>query len=417
MKLRFLITLLLCAATLVALDTGLGFVVPAQSKEAETDFSRIASDYDLYTLAEREQDRDYRTLLVNTALFARHPSPATITSAYIGTSRSKYLQPSKMDLAGRVNAAGNSYNEITYGVILQAMLLKQQFPNLTQVYLEASLLMRRPADRIIVEDDHKRYESGLLALATYQESLARDVKLTNFLDDAAKKRKPAEYIPGVPAFKGRSNLRPSSLLVSAIDTRKDAVTHISAHPLLARLSANGELTSTLVTTTPVDQLRPPIDERHIKVQRLNDVKSWYPWDGLFDVAARWAKDNGVELVLFVPPVRGDLSTFKKSRGLPEHLQDLERISRDYGVTTINLMDEDELQQHPELFSDEDHLATCEGMRYLMVGIEDGTKRGTIKRTSGKTPFVELTYADVHGAERSYVNPCVMVSADDTRGER
>jgi len=96
---------------------------------------------------------------------------------------------------------------------------------------------------------------------------------------------------------------------------------------------------------------------------------------------------------------------------------LERISRDYGVTTINLMDEDELQQHPELFSDEDHLATCEGMRYLMVGIEDGTKRGAINRAAGKTPFVELTYADVVAAERSYVNPCVMVSADGTRGAR
>lgn len=95
-------------------------------------------------------------LVYNIALFSHHPDPESITSAFVGTSRSKVLRPQWFGLEGAANGSGNTYNEITYGALLQAEILRLRFPNIRTVYLEASLLLRRP-DRLIVEEDHRKY--------------------------------------------------------------------------------------------------------------------------------------------------------------------------------------------------------------------------------------------------------------------
>lgn len=307
-------------------------------------------------------------LVHNVALFAAHPDPASVDAAFVGTSRTKVLRPGWMGLKHAVNASGNSYNEISYGLLLQAEVARLQFPNLRRVYLESSMLLRRPA-RLILEPDHRKYLPLLESLAPLRDQLPGAQK---FREELARTRT-EQTKPGwhLQLLAHRSDMRLSRLLPTGM-AAPDGPIPVNQDILFRQLDANGQRKEDPPVLVPRDKQRPEILAENVKVQRLRDVADWAPWDGLFDLAAIWGRTHGIEIVLFQPPVRSDLYRRKIDMGLPAHVADLERVARQYGIPFIDL-------NRPELgyiddwtlFSDEDHLETCIGVVLLQSALDVG----------------------------------------------
>lgn len=305
-------------------------------------------------------------LIQNVALFSQYPDPAQVTSGYVGTSRSKVLRPSKFDIPDAVVGAGNTYNEITYGLLLQAEILRLKFPNLKRVYVETSLLLRRPG-RFIVEPDHLKYLPLLKTLAPLctgdvpgcQQVFAEAAKITN-----------ASKFNWKPQLKHARELRFSSLVQGSQDSMP-----VKNDPLLGKLEANGEKKGQFRALTEKKDLLPEVTNDNIKVQRLRDISSNAPWDGLFDMFALWGREHGVQVVMFQPPVRSDLYAYQVKYGLEQHVQDLQRVSTKYRIPFIDF-DKPEFGYMTDwsLFSDEDHMETCVGSGLLALALEAGVKR-------------------------------------------
>ncbi|MFV3382747.1 hypothetical protein [Pseudomonas sp. NY15354] len=316
------------------------------------------------TISDREIGNQF--LAQNVALFSHYPVPDEVTAGYVGTSRTKILQPSHLGLEGRVVGAGNTYNEISYGLILQADILRLRFPHLKTVYVETSLLLRRPG-RFMVEPDHLKYLPLLQSLkplcSTQQEIPGCSAVFAGA--DARVRQKKFRWQSALHQY--RNHLRFSSLAA-------DSKTEMQAQndPFLKTLTFRGERNDTLPPTMPAAKLLPEINNDHIKVQRLRDIPTNAPWDGLFDMFAEWGKAHGIQIVFYQPPVRSDLYNFQKQYGLAEHVNDLKRISSKYGLPFIDLNKlEVGLMQDWPLFSDEDHLGTCRGSTLMMLALEQG----------------------------------------------
>ncbi|KTB58727.1 hypothetical protein AO067_21630 [Pseudomonas viridiflava ICMP 13104] len=322
-------------------------------------------------------------LAQNVALFSKNEAPQAITTGYVGTSRSKILQPSHLGLEDTVVGAGNTYNEITYGLILQAEILRLRFPNLKTVFVESSLLLRRP-DRLIVEPDHIKY----LPLLASLEPLCGDSKIASSCEpifSGIKKLRDKHafnWRPETPQY--RNTLRLSSLLPGATK-----VIHAGEDQFLRGLNTRGERKDTFELVTSQDRMFPEIKNENVKVQRLRDTLSWAPWDGLFDMFALWGEAHGIQIVLFQPPVRSDLYAFQKQFGLEQHVSDLLRVSTEYKIPFIDLnKPEAGFIQNWSLFSDEDHLGTCQGSSLLMLALEDGAAQ--FRSTGTLTPAVDIS---------------------------
>ena len=306
-------------------------------------------------------------LIQNVALFNQYPDPAEVTSGYVGTSRSKVLSPSKFGLPGAVVGAGNTYNEITYGLLLQAEILRLKFPNLKRVYVEASFLLRRPG-KLVVEPDHLKYLPLFKTLAPLCSS---DVPGCQQVFSEVDKLTNASIASWKPEMRRhRSEFRFSSLL-----PRSQESMPVQADPLLGKLEANGEKKGQFRALTEKAEMLPEVTNDNIKVQLLRGISSNTPWDGLFDMFALWGRDHGIQIVLFQPPVRSDLYTFQVKYGLQQHVDDLLRISTKYQIPFIDL-DKPELGYMNDwsLFSDEDHMGTCVGSGLLVLALEAGANR-------------------------------------------
>lgn len=305
-------------------------------------------------------------LVHNVALFSQYPTPADITTGYVGTSRSKVLHPSKFGFPGAVVGAGNTYNEITYGLLLQAEILRLKFPELKRVYIEASLLLRRPG-RLIVEPDHLKY----LPLLRSMESLCPEdgsVPGCQAVFTAVQNVKKSHVSSWKPELMDvRSQLRLTEFL-----TNSDKSIPVLSDPLLQKLDVHGEKKAPFRRLTDKSDMLPDVTNEHVKVQRLRDISSSAPWDGLFDLIALWGRKNNIQIVFFQPPVRSDLYGFQVQYGLQKHVDDLIRVSSKYQVPFIDL-DKPELGYMNDwaLFSDEDHLETCVGTGLLILALDKG----------------------------------------------
>lgn len=305
-------------------------------------------------------------LAQNVALFSRNADPAAITTGYVGTSRSKILQPSHLGRTDTVVGAGNTYNEITYGLILQAEILRLKFPNMKTLFVEASLLLRRP-DRLIVEPDHVKYLPLLNSLEPLCSGSGAAALCTKIFasSNAMRGEKKFRWTPEITAH--RNIMRLSNLLPGA-----DKTIRAKDDKILQGLSDRGERKDNFAPVTAQAQMLPEIKNEHAKVQRLREIPSWAPWDGLFDVFALWGKAHGIQVVLFQPPVRSDLYVFQKESGLDQHVQDLKRVSSEYNIPFLDLnKPEVGMMQDWSLFSDEDHLGTCKGSTLLMLALDEG----------------------------------------------
>lgn len=321
-------------------------------------------------------------LVHNVALLSQHPAPNTVDTAYVGTSRTKVLRPVRMGHVTAVNASGNTYNEISYGLLLQAEAARLQFPNLKRVYFESSMLLRRPA-RLVLEPDHRRYLPLLDSLLPLRDQLPGGEVFR--AEVARAKLAPQGSTRWLHLMDHRAEMRMYRLLAisNELDTQGMAVWQDA---LFTELDASGQRRAAPGPRIPRSRQAPEITNDHIKVQRLRDVAAWAPWDGLFDLIALWGREHGIEIVLFQPPVRSDLYRFKQGMGMPAHVADLERVARQYGIPFID-MNRPGLgfMEDWSIFSDEDHLETCVGVVLLQSGLDVGINE--FKRSGTLFPMV------------------------------
>lgn len=305
-------------------------------------------------------------LVHNAALFAGHPAPQSIQVAYVGTSRTKVARPAWMGEQAAVNAAGNSYNEITYGLLLQAEVARLRFPNLKRVYIESSLLLRRPA-RLILESDHRKYLPLLESVLSLRAGMPGAEALRAEVARASSEQPRPERME---VLQRRGEMR-----LSALFEEQSGSIPVTEDPLFSQLDAAGERRQAPSSALSQDQWRPDLGNENVKVQRLRDIPSWYPWDGLFDMFALWGQAHDIEIVLFQPPVRADLYRYQLDNGLPAHVADLRRVARQFGIPFIDMnLPQLGYMNDKAIFSDEDHLETCHGVILLHGAIAEGYRR-------------------------------------------
>lgn len=307
-------------------------------------------------------------LVHNVALFARHPAPASVTSAYVGTSRTKVLRPAWFGIDGAVNASGNGYNAVSYGLLMQIEALRLQFPGLRTVYVESSLLLRRSA-HLQLEEDHLKYVALLEALLPLRDALPAG---DSFRKEVESVRKGNLHRQGhLELLSHRSTIRISR----AFHTEASRVLPVLEDKSISSLLSNGERSQLPGPAVAKPEQRPEIGRDNIKVQRLREIPSWKPWDGLFDMVALWGRQHGIQIVLYQPPVRADLHRYQLEYGLRDHVADLQRVAIQYSVPFIDLNRTGlGYSEDWSLFADEDHMETCPGIVLLQGGIEEGLRR-------------------------------------------
>ncbi|MGO4760926.1 hypothetical protein AB4120_00155 [Cupriavidus sp. 2KB_3] len=311
-----------------------------------------------------------QTIAHNVALFSGAQGAASVTSGYVGTSRSKVIRPEHFGIAHAANGSGNSYSEISFGLLLQAEALRHAFPNMKRVYIESSLLLRKPG-RLFAEPDHRKYLPLLKQVMPLHEGLPADESMRQTLADIeAPKSGKFSWYPHL--LKYRSDLRVSNYVAPTEATQG---IDINADPLLKALTPTGERRELSRSLTPKGDQLPEIKADNIKVQRLRETEESAPWDGLYDMLARWGKAHDIEVVFYQPPVRSDLYAFQQRNGLVLHVADMQRVAKQYGTPFIDMNRPDlHFQDDWALFSDEDHLETCTGSGLLTLALEDGYRQ-------------------------------------------
>lgn len=328
----------------------------------------LAKELPASTISGREINN--QMLVHNEALFSKYPNPEEVTMAFEGTSRSKVLRPHWFGMDHAINASGNSYNEISYGLILQAEMLRRRFPNLKTIYVESSLLLRRP-NRFIVEEDHFKYLPLLESILPLRDKLPEGDRFRKQVAEA--KAKHGGDFWSLHLLKYRESMRFSELIDIPGKAKKEIP--VTDDPLFPTLMANGERKSPPRDDSYKEGEHPEVTSDHVKVQRLRGMHEWKPWDGLFELFALWGREHNIEIIFFQPPVRSDLYKFKLQNELEAHVADLERVANKYHVAFID-MNRPELHYMDDwkLFIDEDHMDTCHGVALLQAGLEEGTKR-------------------------------------------
>lgn len=306
-------------------------------------------------------------LVHNVALFSEYKHPDEVSTAYVGTSRTKVLRPDLLGFKGAINGSGNSYNEISFGLLLQAEILRLKFPNLKKVYFESSLLLRRP-NRLILEADHKKYLPLLRSLMPLINQLPNGNEISQQVSNI--KFDDSNHLAGFHFIEKRSEIRLSNL-VNGLNTKRQGFAVLN-DVLFTQLKENGERVSIPRISFPKEQQKPEITIDNVKVQRLRSIVAWAPWDGLFDLIALWGREHSIEIVFFQPPVRSDLYYFQVQNGLKIHLDDLQRVANKYQIPFVDLNSPElGFMNDWSLFSDEDHLESCSGVVLLQKAIDSG----------------------------------------------
>lgn len=117
-----------------------------------------------YSLTEA-REKESRFIIHNLALMIKLKAKGTLPEiAVLGSSRAKPIALEYFGKLNSVNLASNSYNEMPYGLLVQAELAKKYLPTLETFLVEASFLLRRPKG-ISTEKDHQKYAFALRQLA------------------------------------------------------------------------------------------------------------------------------------------------------------------------------------------------------------------------------------------------------------
>lgn len=395
---KLFLSVFFAGATLILVETGVRIADSDSNLVVPTDSAKLFGYLQQARISGREIGN--QMLIHNIALFSKYPDPGSITRAYVGTSRTKILRPEWFGISNAINGSGNTYNEISYGLLLQAEILRLRFPNLRRVYFESSLLLRRPA-RLIVEDDHRKYLPLLETLLPLRDRVRGEDgfrhAVKNEIVGHVEQDSRVEKDLYLHVLKKNSDFRFYKLFVEE-GVESSVGIPVLEDKWLAQLNQNGERKlqpGGLIQ--PKDQ-KPSITNEHIKVQRLSDIPEWEPWDGLFDLIALWGREYGIEIVFFQPPVRSDLYQFQLKSGLEAHVRDLKRVAKLYNVPFINLNQPEMMYMDDwSIFSDEDHMETCPGVIYLQFAIEAGYEK--FRKTGDLFPVENKTQVQKDAAEK------------------
>ncbi|MFJ2487794.1 hypothetical protein [Pseudomonas sp. NPDC087639] len=358
----YVLTALMVVGGFVCLEFAVRFRETLKQPDVSQSAAELMAALPTMTVSGRELNN--QLLIQNVTLFSQYPEPLEITSGYVGTSRSKILHPRRFGHQNAIVGAGNSYNEMSYGLLLQAEILRLRFPNLKRVYVETSFLLRTSAN-LNVAPDHIKY---LPLLKTLAPLCSDEVPGCQHVFAELDKQGKISWKPETRLH--RSELRLTSLLANSDDS-----TPVKQDPLLAHLESNGEKKGRFNALIAKNEMLPEVANENVKVQRMRNISSNAPWDGLFDLFARWGQKHGIQIVMFQPPVRSDLYAYQVKYGLQQHVEDLQRVSSKYNIPFIDL-DKPELGYINDwsLFSDEDHLETCVGSGLLILAVDAGVKR-------------------------------------------
>jgi hypothetical protein len=320
---------------------------------------------------------DNRFTVTNIAKLSRHPHPDSITTAFLGTSRTKVLHPELINWQNAVVSAGNSYNEISYSYLIEASFLKQQFPNLKYVFVETSLLNRQePPPAFIVSPDHRKYLPFLVSL---QKELAKTPSAKGIATLLAQQEAQSKSLKNglnSSLFTQRDRFRISTLL----ELNETQQTHLASETeVFQQLNENGVQIQRSLTDGPSNEEArlnsPKIQADDPKITRLTHIKSYYPWDEQFTALVDWAKVKGVTLVFFQPPVRSDFYAFQVQYGIEMHRQAMIELAQDkqvpfidLNVRSLNYIDD------WSLFSDADHMGSCKSLYLYPLALQLGLER-------------------------------------------
>ncbi|MBI3300252.1 MAG: hypothetical protein HYZ75_18965 [Elusimicrobia bacterium] len=309
------------------------------------------------------REKENRFIIHNVALLSEHPDPASVTLAFVGSSRTRFLRPRGLLGLDAVVVAGNSYNEIPYGTLVELNIIRRLFPGLKTVFVEAPLLMRR--SRLRLTTDHEKYLFALKELEPLRRRLPGGEELSRFL--AFHQANVGGFRPELKLFRARRELQLSELFKRLVLKRAPE----RAEPERAKLAANGEYRELQGPLLARRDWPPRIQPSSEKIWRIQGAGRDIPGDHVFELWALWARQEGLELVFYDPPVRGDLLDVKAGLGLKSHHEDLVRLSGRYGLPVV-ILNDSKLGYGDQwsLFSDEDHLGTCLGSLLLTTAIWD-----------------------------------------------
>jgi hypothetical protein len=327
------------------------------------------------TVSGREIDNRYT--VVNIARLSRHPQPETVTTAFVGTSRTRLLRPELIGWQNAVISAGNSYNEISYSYLIEASFLKAQFPNLKYVFVETSLLNRQaPPPDFIVSSDHRKYLPLLVSAQKEIASKPSAKAISTFLSQQEKQSQPWQTLLDSELLQQQDRFKISTLL-GLNETQKTIP--VVETDLFKQLNERGEQVDAPLTAGPSNaearSSSPEIQAEDPKITRLVDIKSRYPWDEQFLALADWAKVNGVTVIFFQPPVRSDFYTFQEQYGVDMHRQEVAELAQASGLPFIDLNVRSlDYGNDWSLFSDADHMGSCKGSYLYPMALKLGFER-------------------------------------------
>ena len=310
----------------------------------------------------QEKEKDNRFIKHNIFLLEKLEHKDKISLGFVGTSRTKVLQPNRFGIVNAFNSASNSYNEITYGLLLEAIVLRNYLPNLKKIYVESSLLLRRPAaPNYIVEKEHQIYRPLLRSLFSLRKSFPQFESFQTFV--AGNKNKKFELM----IFTEANRLTIAELLGIG---ESSASLNVGQASVLKKLNTLGEYKAELSFKN--DSPKPAINVDNPRVSRIKEVMTFKPFDYLFEMFTAWSKDENIEIVFFQPPVRSDMQSFQYKYGLEYHNSQLKIMAEEKSVKVVNLNFKGTgYSEEWEIFSDEDHLGTCIGNAIFFTALLHG----------------------------------------------
>jgi len=332
-----------------------------------------------------EKEIDNRFIRHNILLLDNLDNKDTISIGFVGTSRTKALQPSRFGISNAFNSGSNSYNEITYGLLLEAIVLRDYLPNLKRVYIESSMLLRRPAaPHFIVEKEHLIYLPMLRRLLDLRKLFPQFEAFKNFVTGENAQEFKILLLTEGKRFTVAN-------LIGIRSGSKNNDRKLEQSKVFQNLTETGEYLAVLPNKN--DTPKAAISIENPRVSRIKDVMSYEPFDYLFEMFVAWSKSRGIEIIFVQPPVRSDMLFFQYKYGLEFHNQELERLAEENNVKVINMnFINNGFSEDWEIFSDEDHLATCMGNAVFFTALSHGEHKVD---SSGKY-YQEISMNDIKG---------------------
>lgn len=311
--------------------------------------------------------RQTRSIAVNNIWESRITNPENIAMVFMGTSRTKFVRPNAFFSLPAVIAGGNSYNEISYGLLLEAEVLRRRFPNARTFFIESSLLLRRGRG-LYAEVDHLRYLDLFGEISPLVTELYSDSELKKFLEKANNQLK----LWDLSWVKESRSLKISTLLSNE---NEGAEFKKFLNGEIGSLTEHGEYPVPSETFSKIENLPPPLKEENPKVQRIANSSERIPGNGLFEIILKWALNNKIKVVFYEPPVRSDLYNFKVKFGVNKHKEDLISLVEKYSSHYLDLnFPQNGISDHWEFFSDEDHVNTCAGSYLYTKALIEGSSK-------------------------------------------